>query len=152
MARTMLEDDAASPPQKSQADIISDVAGLVYFAGSDTTVAAVHSFFLAMLIYPEVQAKAQAEIDRVLGKDKLPELADRKDMPYVEGVVNECLRWLPVTPMGQLSLLKGARSQVHTAVHQTTQDDEYKGYAIPKGAIVLASVWCVHCNRRLHLD
>jgi cytochrome P450 len=99
MARAMLEEDAALPLQQSQANYIADVAGLTYMAGSDTTIAAVVSFFLAMLVYPDVQAKAQAEVDRVVGVGKLPELQDRKDMPYVEGVVNECLRWLPVAPM-----------------------------------------------------
>jgi cytochrome P450 len=101
MARTMLEDDALLPPAKSQIDMIKDVAGVAYVAGSDTTVAAVVSFFLAMLVYPDVQAKAQAEVDRVVGKDRLPEPEDRKEMPYIEGIVNECLRWLPVQPLGQ---------------------------------------------------
>jgi cytochrome P450 len=101
MARTMLEEDAKLPPRKSQFDMISDVTGVVYVSASDTTGSAVVSFFLAMLVYPEVQAKAQAEIDRVIGKDRLPEHEDRKDLPYVDAVVNECLRWLPVVPMGR---------------------------------------------------
>jgi cytochrome P450 len=101
MARTMIEEDAALPAHKSQLGMIADVAGLVYVAGSDTTVSSVVGFFLAMLINPEVQAKAQAEVDRVVGKDRLPEFEDRKELPYVEALVNECLRWLPVVPMGQ---------------------------------------------------
>jgi cytochrome P450 len=100
MVRAMLEDDAALPAEQSQAEIIKDVAAVAYLAGSDTTVAAVMSFFLAMLVYPEVQAKAQAEVDRVMGKDRLPELEDEEHLPYVQGIVNECLRWLPVTPAG----------------------------------------------------
>jgi cytochrome P450 len=100
----MIEEDAALPAHKSQLEDIKDVTALAYIAGSDTTVAAVVSFFLAMLVYPDVQAKAQAEIDRIMGQDRLPELADRKELPYVEGVVNECLRWLPVVPMGESCL------------------------------------------------
>jgi hypothetical protein len=115
MSRTMLEEDAALPADKSQLDIIGDVAGLAYLAGSDTTVAAVHSLFLAMLVYPEVQAKAQAEIDRIVGKDRLPELEDRRDMPYVESVVNECLRWHAVAPMGQSRFL----FRTHLTIHIT---------------------------------
>jgi cytochrome P450 len=86
---------------QSQAEMIKEVTAAVYMAGTDTTVAAVVAFFLAMLIYPDVQDKAQAEVDHVVGRDRLPELEDRKQMPYVEGVVNECLRWLPVLPVGE---------------------------------------------------
>jgi cytochrome P450 len=96
----MLDNDAHLPPERSELDIIKDSAATLYLAGADTTVAAVISFFLAMLIYPDVQHKAQAEIDRVVGKDRLPEMDDASQLPYVQGVVNECLRWLPVTPLG----------------------------------------------------
>jgi cytochrome P450 len=102
MVRTMLEDDAALPAEQSQADLIKDLAGVAYLAGSDTTVGAVVSFFLAMLVYPDVQAKAQAEVDRVVGKDRLPEPEDAENMPYVQAIANECLRWLPVVPLGTL--------------------------------------------------
>jgi cytochrome P450 len=105
MARTMLEDDAARPSAQSQLDIIKDVAGVIYVSGADTTGSALLSFFLAMLVYPEVQAKAQAEVDRVVGPGRLPDFSDQKDMPYVQAVVNECLRWIPVVPTGE-SLLR----------------------------------------------
>jgi cytochrome P450 len=101
MAQSMLKEDAMMPPHKSQLDMIGDIAGIVYIVGSDTTGSAVLAFFLAMLVYPDVQIRAQAEIDRVVGKGRLPKHADRKDLPYVGAVVNECLRWLPVLPMGQ---------------------------------------------------
>jgi hypothetical protein len=100
MVRAMLEEDAALPAEQSQADLIKDLAGAAYLAGSDTTVGAVVSFFLAMLVYPDIQAKAQAEVDRVVGKDRLPELEDAENMPYVQAIASECLRWLPVVPLG----------------------------------------------------
>jgi cytochrome P450 len=99
MARAMLEDDAALPQEQSELDLIKDVTGVAYLAGSDTTVSTIHSFFLAMLVRPDVQIKAQAEIDGVVGRDRLPELDDAPQMPYVQAVINECLRWLPVVPM-----------------------------------------------------
>jgi cytochrome P450 len=49
-------------------------------------------FFLVMLVYPDGQAKAQAEVDRVVDPDRLPEVEDRERLPYVEAVVNERLR------------------------------------------------------------
>jgi cytochrome P450 len=95
MARAMLEEDPA------QVEVIKDVTGQAYLAGIDTVYATIMSFFLAMLVYPDVQSRAQAEVDRVVGTNRLPELGDRKELPYVEGVVNECLRWLPVAPLGK---------------------------------------------------
>jgi cytochrome P450 len=93
----MLAEDGAS----SRLDMIKEVTAAAYLAGTDTTVATIVAFFLAMLVYPDVQAKAQAEVDRVVGSDRLPELEDREQMPYVQGVVSECLRWLPVLPVGE---------------------------------------------------
>jgi hypothetical protein len=80
---------AAAP---SQLGIIKDVASLTYLAGADTTASAVRMFFLVMLVYPDGQAKAQAEVDRVVDPDRLPEVEDRERLPYVEAVVNERLR------------------------------------------------------------
>ena len=56
------------------------------------------SFFLAMSLYPEVQARAQAEIDQVVGQSRLPSWDDHDSLPYLEALVKEVLRWNPVTP------------------------------------------------------
>lgn len=53
-----------------------------------------------MARYPEVQRKAQEEIDRVIGNDRLPTFADQANLPYVEAVAKEVLRWNPVAPFG----------------------------------------------------
>jgi cytochrome P450 len=50
------------------------------------------TFLLAMLLYPEVQKKAQQEIDRVLGPDAFPELSDRESMPYLNCILKEAFR------------------------------------------------------------
>lgn len=55
-----------------------------------------------MILFPEVQEKAQAEIDKVVGNDRLPAVADRNSLPYVGSVLKEVLRWRPVVPMGGL--------------------------------------------------
>jgi fumagillin biosynthesis cytochrome P450 monooxygenase len=99
----MLENDASLSPEKSEINYITDTTASLYLASYDTTAAAIVSFFLAMLVYPDVQRKGQAEIDRVIGKDRLPEMNDAPRLSYVQGIVNECLRWLPVTPLGQFS-------------------------------------------------
>jgi cytochrome P450 len=58
------------------------------------------TFILAMTLYPEVQRKAQAEIDRVVGNSRLPDYSDQDELPYVDAVLKEVLRWHPVTPLG----------------------------------------------------
>lgn len=50
-----------------------------------------------MVLFPEVQAKAQAEIDAVC-VDRLPTFNDFNALPYVQAIVNETLRWNPVVP------------------------------------------------------
>lgn len=53
-----------------------------------------------MALYPEVQAKAQSEIDRVIGSDRLPGFQDRDSLPYLNALTKEVLRWNPVSPLG----------------------------------------------------
>ena len=53
-----------------------------------------------MVLNPHVQARARQEIDAVIGTDRLPTIADRKDLPYIGALVKEILRWNPVTPLG----------------------------------------------------
>ncbi|KAI0854591.1 cytochrome P450 [Xylaria cubensis] len=99
----------------------------LYTAGADTTVSAIACFFLAMVLYPEVQKRAQEEIDRIIGNDRLPTTADRDSLPYINAVVKETLRWHPVAPMG--------------LPHESTEDDMCDGYLIPKGSMVFANIW-----------
>jgi cytochrome P450 len=51
-----------------------------------------------MTLFPDVQKKAQAEIDVVVGTDRLPSFADRDSLPYIEALVKEVLRWNAVAP------------------------------------------------------
>jgi cytochrome P450 len=66
------------------------------------------SFFLAMSLYPGVQAQAQAEMDQVIGQGRLPSWDDHDSLPYLEALVKEVLRWNPVVPLGPCSLKIGA--------------------------------------------
>jgi cytochrome P450 len=86
-------------------------------------------FFLAMILFPDAQRKAQEEIDRVIGGDRLPTFDDRDNLPYINAIVKEILRWHPVAPMG--------------VPHVSTDDDVYEGYLIPKGALILPNIWYV---------
>ncbi|KAF3198817.1 hypothetical protein TWF106_004105 [Orbilia oligospora] len=106
--------------------LIKDSAISLYGGGSDTTVAALAFFFRTMMFHPEVQRKAQEEIDRVIGNDRLPGFNDRVDLPYVEAVFKESLRFNPIVPAG--------------FPHTVDTEDEYAGYRIPKGAIIVPSI------------
>jgi len=57
-------------------------------------------------MHPEVQRKAQAEIDGVIEGDRFPVLADQPDLPYVDALVKEVLRWNPVGPLGESAVLR----------------------------------------------
>ncbi|KAG1872931.1 cytochrome P450 [Suillus subalutaceus] len=102
-------------------------AASLYSGGADTTVSTIYSFFLAMTLFPDAQKKAQAEIDAVVGPDRLPSFADRDSLPYTEALVKEVLRWNVVGP---------------TAIpHRVTEDDIHDGYHIPKGSLVIPNIW-----------
>lgn len=98
---------------------ISSVSSLVGTAGTDTvgfhlhsiclltggqTVAAVYAFFKAMLLFPDVQRKAQAEIDANVGIDRLPRSDDRERLPYMNALVLEVSRWHTVAPLGEFGV------------------------------------------------
>jgi len=65
------------------------------------TVASILAFVLVMCVYPEVQAKAHAELLAVVGTDRLPEFSDQPNLPYISAIVLEMLRWQPVANFGR---------------------------------------------------
>jgi cytochrome P450 len=86
-----------------------------------------HTFILAMVCYPEVQRKAQAELDRVIGAHHLPDFGDRESLPYIDLVVKEAFRWHPVLPMG--------------VAHTVTQDDIYGEFFSTQGVLELYEIF-----------
>lgn len=103
------------------------LAAMMYAGGVETTSSTLGFFVMVMAKFPEAQHKAQEEIDQVIGSDRLPGLADRKNLPHVDDVVKEAYRWFPPGPMG--------------LPHVTVEGDVYNGYTIPKGSILLPAVW-----------
>lgn len=121
------EVDGAPVPE----EVIKNCAGIAYIAGADTTLATLRSFVLAMVRNPDIQRRAQAEIDRVLPRDRLPTLSDRsaQTLPYLEAVLRETYRRYPPVPLG--------------IPHQSTQEDVYEGMRIPRGTVVIANSWAM---------
>ena len=106
---------------------IKRTAAVMYAGAADTTVSSIHSFILAMVLFPEVQRKAQEEIDTVVGTGRLPEFEDRGKLSYVDALVKETLRWLPVAPTG--------------IPHMADDEINYRGFCIPKGAYLVPGTW-----------
>ncbi|KAK0499180.1 cytochrome P450 [Armillaria luteobubalina] len=103
-------------------------ANSMFAASADTTVTTTSQFLLAMTLHPEVLKKAQSEIDRVVGYDRLPEL--------VNAVMSEVWRWGVPVPLNIPHCLK--------------QDDEYRGMHIPQGSIVVANIWAILRDEELY--
>ncbi|KAG1872155.1 cytochrome P450 [Suillus subluteus] len=108
---------------------LKSTSATAFIAGVETTASTLGVFILAMMLYPDVQKRAQEEIETVIGTDQLPTFEDRPSLPYVEAVLRETLRWHPVFPLG--------------LPHYTAESDVYNGHYIPKGAIVMANIWAM---------
>ncbi|KAJ7092120.1 cytochrome P450 [Mycena crocata] len=122
---SLLEDE-----EKLSEEEVRDIkytASSLYGGGADTTAASLYAFFLAMVLSPDVQRQAQAEIDSVIGGSRLPRFSDRAQLPYVSAVVTELFRWHSVAPLG--------------VPHAALEDTVVNGYVIPKGTIIIANLW-----------
>lgn len=118
-----------SDPSKQGLDNLQAayIAGGFVEAGSETTSAFLNTLMLYMVMYPNVQRKLQAEIDRVVGRERLPTWDDEKNLPYVRATIKETLRVRPPNKFGMN--------------HYTTQDDWYEGFFIPKGTVAVLNWW-----------
>jgi len=117
---------------------IQAAATVIYIAGAETTSSTLAFFFLAMVLYPECQKKAQDEIDSVIGSDRLPDFYDRESLPYIECVLQETLRWNQAAPAG--------------VPHKTMEDDIYNGMLIPKGSTVIANARGMTLDESVYQD
>ncbi|KAH7913805.1 cytochrome P450 [Hygrophoropsis aurantiaca] len=104
-------------------------AGTAFFAASETSASVLHVFILAMVLYPDVQARAREAIDSVVGTTRLPTFEDRSSLPYLDAIMRETLRWNPIAPLG--------------VAHVTERDDVYQGYHIPKGSTIYPNIWAM---------
>ncbi|KAL1936980.1 hypothetical protein VTO73DRAFT_2440 [Trametes versicolor] len=113
---TALEGDAAAEEEEQSKNALIE-----------TYIASLRAFFLAMAMNPDVQRQAQAELDRIIGRTRLPELHDRDSLPYINALVRELNRWHVVAPIA--------------IPRSALEDDEYSGYCIPKGSIIIPNLW-----------
>ncbi|XP_021238262.1 cytochrome P450 2D17 [Numida meleagris] len=98
-------------------------------AGSETTSTTLRWAFLFMLLYPEIQSKVHKEIDKVIGRNRPPTMADQANLPYTNAVIHEVQRCGNIVPMGLL--------------HMTYRDTELQGFFIPKGTTIITNLTSV---------
>lgn len=101
------------------------MGGTLTEGGSDTSASIITAFVQAMIAYPEVQEKAQQQIDQVVGEDRSPNWQDYSKLPYVAQCVKEAMRWRPVTPLA--------------FPHALAEDDWVDGMFLPKGTVIIVN-------------
>ncbi|KAF8056983.1 cytochrome P450 [Lyophyllum atratum] len=94
-----------------------------------------------MVLYPECQAKAQEELDTILGPGRLPEFSDRDSLPYLERLLHETLRWNHPIPTDKLLPQADAVSY-----------DIYDGLFIRKGSLVIPNIRGMTWDESLYAD
>ncbi|KAK7034768.1 hypothetical protein VNI00_012175 [Paramarasmius palmivorus] len=118
-------------------DLIVWSAASIYSAGSDTTVSALTTFFLAMTMFPSVQRKAHREIAQVIGEElRLPRFSDQPDLPYISALIMEVFRWGAILPMG--------------APRRASADDLFQSYIIPEGSFVMPNIWGICHDEKVY--
>ncbi|KAK7966338.1 uncharacterized protein PG986_000615 [Apiospora aurea] len=109
---------------------------LAYTAGSPFGAGTLASFFLACVKFGHnLIPRAQEELDRIVGRDRLPTFEDMEELEYIRAIASETLRWRPVAVLGGTP-------------HASTADDVYDGMFIPKGSTIIAPLWTIHLNEK----
>ncbi|EJF61732.1 cytochrome P450 [Dichomitus squalens LYAD-421 SS1] len=112
-------------------EILNNVVAVAFEAGTDTVLSTTLSVFSGLSLHPEVLAKAHAELDEVVGPHRLPDFSDKDSLVYINAIIKEAMRWHTVLPMG--------------LPHATVANDEFRGYFIPAGTMVIPNTWaCMH--------
>ncbi|KAJ7111300.1 cytochrome P450 [Mycena epipterygia] len=110
-------------------DEIAYLAGSMFGAGSDSSAAAISVAVLAAACFPVAQARVQAELDAVVGRERPPRLGDREMLPQTVAFMLETFRWRPIAPMG--------------VPHRAMKDIIWKNYRIPEGSTVIGNTWSI---------
>nr|UWY61445.1 cytochrome P450 43963 [Bufo gargarizans] len=117
-----MEKENTNPKSEFHLTNLVNSALQIFFAGVETISTTLTYSLLLLMKYPDVLGRLQAEIDRVIGESRIPNIEDRSKMPYMEAVIHEIQRYIDILPLN--------------VPHATTKDVNFKGYTIPKGTDV----------------
>ena len=99
---------------------------------------------MGLLDKPDVLKRAQADLDAVVKPGHLPDFEDEESLPFITAIVKETLRWRDVVPIGRsvLTPIRKRLMMIYTAIPRLLDyDDEYKGYRVPAGSIIIPNAW-----------
>ncbi|OPJ72501.1 cytochrome P450 1B1 [Patagioenas fasciata monilis] len=102
----------------------------IFGASQDTLSTALHWLLIFLIRYPNVQAKMQEEVDRIVGRDRLPCAEDQPHLPYIMAFLYESMRFSSFVPV--------------TIPHATTTNTFIMGYLIPKDTVIFVNQWSVN--------
>jgi cytochrome P450 len=106
------------------------LSGVLLEGGAETSASSIMVFIMAMAAFPDVLAKAQGEVDRIVGSSRMPNRDDIENLPYVEACMLELLRWRPIIPLG--------------VPHNTIADDTYGDFTVPKNTTIIVNTWRIN--------
>ncbi|KAF8703128.1 cytochrome p450, partial [Rhizoctonia solani] len=150
----LLEQKGGANASEEDVDLIKWSAASLFGGGTATTVSILATLIFCLVIHPEITKKAQDEIDRVIGPNRLPTVHDRGSLPYVEAVLQEVMRYYPVVPLcaPTLNTLSIASDFSPGIPHSTEQDIEFQGYRIPKGSSIEPNLWAILHDPDIYSD
>ncbi|KAJ6190250.1 Cytochrome P450 oxidoreductase [Penicillium mononematosum] len=116
---------------------------LAYMVGSlyEASMAASQALriiILAGILHPEAVSQMQEELDSVVGRGRLPDFNDASQLPWTQAFIREAMRWRSLTPMG--------------SPRATADEDECRGYRIPREATILVNVWAMNHDETVFPD
>ncbi|KAI0660149.1 cytochrome P450 [Cubamyces menziesii] len=124
-------------------DELAYLAGSMFSGGAGTTAGVLPIVIMAAAHHPQLQARVRAQLDEVVGCNRLPTFADRDMLTEVCAFVQEVYRWRPLTPTG---------SAFVGVPHRATKDVFWKGYVIPAGTEVYACHWAIGRDSEVYPD
>ncbi|KAI6083515.1 putative cytochrome P450 oxidoreductase [Hypoxylon rubiginosum] len=137
-----LANEAKGKPNEATIEDIKGAAGAISIAGGNTTWSTIIVCILNLILHPEVQERARAEILATVGVDengdilRLPTFDDRPQLKWLEYTIQETTRWMPLSPLG--------------VPHASVGEDTYKGFRIPAGSVVYANAWAMSRDERYY--
>ena len=99
--------------------------------GTETPSSVIIWILYYIIKYPDVQARLHRQLDDVIGNaNRLPELSDKPNLPYLDAFITEVQRIVSETPLA--------------VPHSTTRDTSLAGFFIPRDMTVFVNLWAIH--------